>query len=214
MHTIKVFLKFGCENDIIDVYRNGTIYMSPIQRFREIEDGLIRGDRYEGVISVRNYLPGKFEIPSIGFKGNHLGIHLRQTYENVLGNIYSLYCISSHGWKNPKDFKIDNKIKHFGSYCLMIKDVKEFFTLIENKLQQLGVKYYHDFVEYYDKSAINRKINLFEKPLEFQYQKEFRFYVERDSTEPFVFCIGSLVDISDLFLSRDIVEGLKLETLK
>lgn len=96
----------------------------------------------------------------------------------------------------------------------MIKDNQKFLSLIEDKLHQLNNKFSHGFVEYYDKKVINRKINLFEKPLEFEYQKEFRFYVERDSTEPFVFSIGTLVDISELFLTHNIVEGLKIETQK
>jgi hypothetical protein len=206
-----MFLKFGKEQDITDLYRNGTIYMSPIQRFRKIEYGELRGDLYEGASSIKNYLPGQFEIPSIGFKGKHIGIHLRESYENVLGNIYSLYCISSHGWENPNDFKIDDRIKKFGSHCLMIKDNQKFLSLIEEKLNQLKIKFNHYLVEYYDKKAINRPISLFEKPLEYEYQKEFRFYAERDSTEPFVFKIGSLVDISELYSSNLIVDELKLQ---
>ena len=205
-----MFLRFGSEQDITDLYCNGTIYMSPIQRFREFEDGKLRGDPYEGISSITNYLPGQFEIPSIGFKGNHLGLHLKQTYENVSGNIYSLYCISSHGWRNPNEFKIDGSLKEFGSHCLMIKDNEKFLSLIEENLKKLKTKFRHDFVEYYDKKAINRQISLFEKPSEFEYQKEFRFYVERDSSEPFIFSIGSLMDISELHLSESIVDGIKL----
>ncbi|MFA6089443.1 MAG: hypothetical protein WC755_06270 [Candidatus Woesearchaeota archaeon] len=211
MQKIMMFLKFGKEKDICDLYNNGTIYMSSIQRFREIEDGELRGDLYEGVSYIRNYLPGSFEIPSIGYKGNHLGIHIKESYESVLGNIYSLYCISSHGWKDPNDFYIDEKIKKFGSHCLMIKNNPKFLALIEEKLNQLKLKFTHNFVKYYDKNTVNRQISLFEKPLEFEYQKEFRFYIERDSTEPFVFSIGSLEEISKVFSTDQIVNELKLE---
>lgn len=38
-HTITMFLKFGAENHIKDLYYNGTIYMNSIQRFRKFEDG-------------------------------------------------------------------------------------------------------------------------------------------------------------------------------
>jgi hypothetical protein len=210
MHTIKMFLKFGQEKDIVDLYRNGTIYMNAIQKFRELEDEELRGDSYEGASKIVNYPPGQFEIPSLGYKGNHLGIHLKEAYNNVLGNIYSLYCISSHGWENPNDFKIDDRIKSFGSHCLMIKDNKKFLSLIEDALQELKAKYYHNFVEYYNKKVINRQISLFEKPLEFEYQKEFRIYVERDSTEPFIVKIGSLVNISELYQIDTIVDKLKL----
>jgi hypothetical protein len=185
--------------------------MSPIQRFREIEDGQLRGDLYEGVSKIHNYLPGQFEIPSIGYRGNHLGVHVRESYENVLGNIYSLYCISSHGWDNPRDFKIDQRVKRFGSHCLVVKDNVRFLSLIEDELKNLNVKFSHSFVDYYDKQLVNRKINLFEKPLEFEYQKEFRIYINRLSMDPFTFRIGSLVDIAEMYQSDLIVDELKLQ---
>lgn len=185
--------------------------MSPIQRFREIEDGELRGDRYEGVTHIHNFPDGQFEIPSIGYKGNYISLHLKESYEAVLGNVYSLYCISSHGWNNPMDFRIDERMKGFGSHCLMVKDNEKFLARIEKKLTELNVKFYHGFVEYYKKDEVNRKINLFEKPLEFEYQKEFRFYVERDAKDEFVFRIGSLQDLAEVWQSEVIVEELKLE---
>lgn len=210
MTTIKMFLKFGNEQNINDLFFNGTIYMNSIQKFRELEDNKLRGDKYEGVSSIKNYPSGQFEIPSIGYKGNYISLHLREAYPEVLGNIYSLYCISSHGWTNPLDFKIDQKVKEFGSHCLMVKDNKKFLQLIENGLRKLKVKYRHGFVDYYDKNAVNRKINLFEKPTNFDYQKEFRFYVERESTEPFIFKIGSLENIAEIQPTNLIVDELKL----
>ena len=208
--TIIMFLKFGKEQNINDLFFNGTIYMNPIQKFREVEDNGLRGDKYEGVSSIKNYPSGQFEIPSIGYKGNYLSIHIRETYPEVLGNIYSLYCISSKGWTNPLDFKIDQKVKGFGSHCLIVKDNKKFFQLIEKGLQKLRVKYYHGFVDYYDKNSVNRTINVFEKPAEFEYQKEFRFYVMRESTEPLIFNIGSLENIAEIQPTSIIVDELKL----
>lgn len=210
-HTIVMFLKFGQEEHIRDLYQNGTIYMNSIQYFRKLEDGELRGDIYEGVNSIKNYPAGKFEIPSIDYKGNYLALQLRESYETVLGNIFSLYCISSHGWKNPKDFKIDEKNKRFGSHCLLVKDNVRFLALIENKLKELKVKYRHNFVEYYDKGKVNRAITLFEKPLEFEYQKEFRFYVERYSDQPFIFSVGSLADIAEIHSLEEVINTLELK---
>jgi hypothetical protein len=210
MHTIKMFLKFGQEDDMKDMFINGTIYMNPIQKFRKIEDSALRGDKYEGIDSIKNYPSGEFEIPSIGYNGNYISLHLRETYKEVLGNIYSLYCISSHGWNNPLDFKIDEKVKKFGSHCIMIKDSQKFISLIENKLKELKLKFSSGFVEYYDKDSVNRKINLFEKPNEFEYQKEFRIYVEQNAIEPLSFSIGSLNEIAELYPSHLIVDELQL----
>ncbi|SFC30827.1 hypothetical protein SAMN05421780_104196 [Flexibacter flexilis DSM 6793] len=211
-HTIKMFLKFGQEEHITDLYQNGTIFMNPIQYFRKIEDGELRGDKYEGISKINNYPAGQFETPSLNFKGNYISIQIRESYETVLGNIFSLYCVSSHGWTNPMEFKIDEKIKNFGSHCLLIKDNVTFLTLIENKLRQLNIAYKHGFITYYDTKKVNRAINLFEKPLEFEYQKEFRIYLARKSDEPFSFSIGSLKDIAEIYKSNDVVDTLKLIT--
>ena len=208
---INSFLKFGEEKNIFDLYENGTIYMNSIQYFRQIEDNDLRGDSYEGVSMIRNYEPGEFEIPNFNFKGKHLGIHLKESYEKIFGNIYSLYCISSHGWDNPEEFIIDSKIKKFGNQCLMIKDVKKFINLVENKARKLDLDIKSGFVNYYDKNKVNRKITLFEKPLEFEYQKEFRFYVARKSVEPIKFTIGSLKNIAELFPCETTVDTLRLK---
>ncbi|MCG9791216.1 hypothetical protein [Flavobacterium algicola] len=210
-HSIQMFLKFGEEKHINDLYHNGTIFMNPIQYFRKIEDGELRGDKYEGISKITNLPPGQFEIPSLNFKGNYLALQYRESYDIVLGNIFSLYCISSHGWNNPNDFKIDEKIKNFGSHCLVITDNAKFLSLIEEKLIELKVKFRHNFIKYYDKDKVNRTISLFEKPLEFEYQKEFRFYVERKSEKPFSFSIGSLKDIAEIYIAIDIVNTLKLK---
>lgn len=207
-HTINMFLKFGQEEHIWDLYQNGTVYMNSIQRFRLIEDEGLRGDIYEGVSQIRNYLPGQFEIPEINFKGQHLGIHLRNAYQEVVGNIYSLYCISSNTIGNPLEFQIDKRNAEFGSHCLMIKNNPEFLKRIEIALELSGLKFRHGFVEYYDKNKINSEITLFQKPSEFEYQKEFRIYVERPSIEPFILNIGSLTTISKVFTSAEIVNGL------
>lgn len=198
-HYILTYFKFGQESDIFDMLRNGTIYMNPIQKFREIKDEQVRGDNYEGVTKVRNLPAGQLEIESLGVKGNYIKIHLRESYEKVLGNIYCLYCISSNGFPDPKNIRIDQKVKKFGTHLLMITDCLKFRDRLFNGLNATGLKYHHDFVQYYDKDAINDSINLFQKPLEFEYQKEYRIYVERDAIDPFSFQIGSLEEIAVVF---------------
>lgn len=208
--TILSFLKFGSEENLNDLLRNGNIFMNSIQYFRQIEDKELRGDSYEGASRIINYPPGEFEIPEIGFKGNYLNIHIREAYEEVLGNIFSLYCISSHGWGNPTDFKIDQRIKRFGTHCVMIKDNERFFNLMKQGLNSLNLKYDHGFVDYYNRKEINRKVSLFEKPLEFEYQKEFRFYVDRNASDSFQFRIGNIEDIAEIYPIESVVDTLEL----
>lgn len=210
MQHILMFLKFGNEENLKDLLQNGIIYMNSIQYFRSFKDSELRGDSYEGVIEIINSSSGEFEIPSIGYKGKHQGIHIKKLQDEILGNIYNLYCISSYGWKKPQDFFIDAKVKEFGSHCVIIKDNPTFLKLVTEKLDELKIKHHYNFVDYYDKKIISKKVTLFEKPLEFEYQKEFRFYVERESTEPFKFSIGNIENIAELVKLEDVVNTIKL----
>lgn len=212
-HTIMLFLKFGSEKNILDLYENGTIYMNTIQYFRQIEDKELRGDKYEGVSRIINSLPGTFKIPGIDREFKYLKAHIREIHKEITGNIYSLYAVSSKGFPNPLDFKVDEKNMRFGTHCLMIKDLPYFFDKIENELKRNRCKFFHDFVDYYDRNEVNRRITLFEKPLEFEYQKEFRFYVENDIIEPIKIQIGSLKNYSEIFRIEDLLE-LKLAPKK
>tara|TARA_R110002049_G_scaffold250486_2_gene424846 strand:- start:867 stop:1061 length:195 start_codon:yes stop_codon:yes gene_type:complete len=56
----------------------------------------------------------------------------------------------------------------------------------------------------------NGKITLFQKPLEYEHQKEFRLYVERDSIEPLILNIGSLKDIAEIYQSNELIKRLEL----
>lgn len=212
-HTIKVLLKFGSKKNILDLFENGTIYMNTIEYFRKVEDEELRGDKYEGVSRVINSLPGNFKMPGIDREFNYIKVHLKESYKEVLGNIYSLYAISSKGFPHPLDFKFDERNLRFGTHGVMIKNLPFFFNKIENELKKNNLKFNHGFVDYYEKEEVCREITLFEKPLEFECQKEFRFYVENDKIEPIKIQIGSMKDYAELFKIEDLLE-LKLEKKK
>jgi hypothetical protein len=203
--TIKTFLKFGSETNIQDLHENGTIFMNPIQYFRSFEDAELRGDKYEGISKIKNYPPGTFEIPALNFKGNYINIHLKTAFKEVLGNIYSLYCISSFTIPKPFEFSIDERVAGFGTHCLMIKNNIAFLSRIEKTLQKQNLKYRHGFVTYYDRYKINGEVTLFQKPHEFCYQNEFRFYAETNNTNPLKINIGSLKDIAQIAPTSEII---------
>jgi hypothetical protein len=212
-HTIKLFLKLGSEKNILDLFENGTIYMNTIEYFRKVEDEELRGDKYEGVSRVINSLPGTFKIPGINREFNYIKAHIRESYDEVLGNIYSLYAISSKGFPNPLEYEFDRRNLRFGTHGVMIKNSPLLFNKIKSELKKNNLKFNHGFVDYYDKEEVCRKITLFEKPLEFEYQKEFRFYVENDKIEPIKIQIGSMKDYAEMFKIEDIL-SLKLTSKK
>lgn len=209
-----MFLKIGHEEHISDLYENGTIFINTIEHFRKIEDDELRGDGYEGASEIINSLPGTFRIPGINRDFKYEKIHIKKMHETVLGNIYCLYCISSKGFPNPLDFKLDEKNLRFGSHCLMIKDNQYFFDKILSELKNNGFDYRHGFVNYYDKDNLsNKKLTLFDKPKEFEYQKEFRFYVHNKELKPIKIQIGSLKGKAEIVEAKNLIE-LKLEFKK
>jgi hypothetical protein len=207
---IKLFLKFGKEEHIQDLLENGIVYMNSIEFFRKFEDNGLRGDNFEGITQLNNYPSGEFEIKSLNYNGKYVSLQVRESYENVLGNIFSLYAVSSFTIPNPLEFKIDKRNMEFGSHCLLVKDNPEFLKRIENGLKKMSLKFTHGFVDYYDTDKKNGEINLFEKPNEYKFQNEFRFYIQSGSIEAIKIDIGSLKDIAEMHKSEDVIETLML----
>ncbi len=206
-HTIKMFLKIGKEEHIKDLYENGTIYINTIEYFKKVEDEELRGDKYEGASEIINSLPGTFKIPGIERKFKFQKAHIKKAYDVVLGNIYSLYCISSKGFPNPLDFILDEKNLRFGTHCLMIKDNEYFLNKIKAELEKKKYDYRDGFVDYYDKDNISyKKLTLFNKPKEFEYQKEFRFYIHNDKLKPIKIQIGSMKGKAEIIEVKNLTE--------
>lgn len=210
MTNIYAFLKFGQVHNIKELYHNGIVFMNSIEYFRRLDDNGIRGDSYEGINNIINFPSGKFSIPSINYEGTFKSFHIKGAYEESYGNIYSMYCISSNGWKTPAEFYIDPRVRKFGSSCLMIKRTDVFLNRVTKELNRLNLKFRHGFISYYNKQQINRSVHVFEKPNEFEYQKEFRIYIQREASDSIILNIGSLEDISEIFKTSSIVEELRL----
>jgi hypothetical protein len=205
-----MFIKIGAKEHIQDLYENGTIYINTIEYFRNVEDKEFRGDKYEGASEIINSLPGTYRIPGVDRDFRYEKIHLKKAYDEVLGNIYSLYCISSKGFPNPLEFRLDERNLRFGKHCLLIKDNQYFFDRINSELRKNNYEFRHGFVEYYDKDKVSKKLTLFDKPMEFEYQKEFRFYVHNQEIKPIRIQIGSLKGKAEIIEANKLTE-LKLE---
>ena len=69
-------------------------------------------------------------------------------------------------------------------------------------------------VDYYNaKEKSIKKLGIFNKSSDFQYQKEFRIYVKNPINEPLKIEIGSINEISKLLKSEDLTK-LKIERKK
>lgn len=200
MTTIHLFLKFGKEEHIRDLYENGTVYCNSVEYFNKVEDEELRGDNYEGARFIKNYPPGKFRISIKGNEieqdFNYINLHIKEAYEKTLGNIFSLYSITSRDTDTTELFKVDIKNKRFGDKFLFLRDNPKFLKLIENELRKKKLPFRHGFIKYYDSRKYTGRLDVFCKPNDYSYQNEFRIYVRRKSDEPLVLKIGSLKHIA------------------
>ena len=105
---------------------------------------------------------------------------------------------------------MDEKNSRFGTHCLMIKDNEYFFKKIQLELKKNGYKFDHGFINYYDKSTVSKMLTPFDKPNDFEYQKEFRFYVQNYKLEPIKIQIGSLMGYSEMIETKHLTE-LRIE---
>ena len=207
---IYLFLKFGNKQNMEDLLYNGTIYLNTIEYFKNLEEQGLRGDDYEGVSFIRNYHEYKILKCEMRFEnGNALPINpiefsVRES-NNIQGNIYSLYAIKTPDILEP-NYIIDSKVQDFGSHCVVIRDTVRFIERIKTQIKQLGLDSFFGVVNYYDKKKANGDISIFNKPKEFDFQKEFRIVVPNDENRPLVLKIGNMSEYAEIHKSNIIHE--------
>ena len=198
--------KFGSEKNMTDLLENGTIYFNTIDYFQRLEEQGLRGDNYEGTTKITNYheydnLKVTFTIPETGKKIplNPTKFHLREFLSDIKGNLYSMYCLRPKDIIDVEDFKIDKRVKEFGTHFVLIKDIGKFINQVCDELEKLKMDYRTKQVEYYEKDKINGEISLFHKMKNFEYQNEFRIVLYNDEMEPKILQIGSIKDFAEIF---------------
>lgn len=206
-HTIAFFIKIADLKWITDLYENGTVYMNTLNYFRKTEDGSLRGDPNEGAINRVDSANATIKLPFLDKEIKPKNIQYGSSLET--GNLYCLYCVSSHGFPRPEDFKFDEDNLRFGSHCLMIKQPGVFIGKVGNELNRLGYAFDHGFAEYYQHQ--DRLLNLtpFDKSETFGHQKEFRFFVENEMDSPLKINIGSMESYAEIYEAKDLL-SLKL----
>lgn len=207
-HTIMLFLKIGSLKNITELYENGTVFMNPINYFKKIEDGFLRGDKHEGALSLTTPQDATISFSLMDKEFKPVSIWYGEFLKT--GNLYSLYSVSSYGFPSPKDFKFDKKNLEFGSHCLMIKQPDVFLNCLKAGLRKKGLRFEHGFVKYYEEQIEQKDLTPFHKLNAFEYQKEFRFFVESKVNEPLIINIGSMKSYTEIYETKDML-GLELK---
>lgn len=200
--NIVSFIKFGSRDNIIDLYNNGTIYCNTFDYFIKLEDGYLRGDKYEGTFKISNLPSGKIHLKLKGgnsLTANTKRFHLREYYTEIKGNLFCLTAVKRSEIAKRPIFRLDSRNKSFGSHFLLVKNCPEFINRIREELVKTGFHISDGIVQYFDKNLKNGKVSPFHKCNEFEYRQEYRFIIDSGLTVPLKIQIGSLESISEVF---------------
>lgn len=217
-NEIMFFIKFGEKKNILDLYENGTLFFNTIEYFRKLENEQgVRGDNYEGTLKLTNFTDKDkvdFQItnPETGkiIKLKPTKLHLREFLSDIKGNLYSLYSLKTPEILDLENFKIDERVKEFGDYFIIIHNPSRFIDSIIKQLDSQKISYKAKLVSYYEKTELNGEISLFDKPSEFEYQKEYRIVLYNNESKPIKIKIDSLKEYSSIFKS-DSIEKMKID---
>jgi hypothetical protein len=211
-NTINIggLIRFGQKEHILDLFENGLVYCNTIKYFRELENKA-RGDRYEGTSRITNSVHiTNFELtfpdnshPPL--KLHPKSFHLREFYDNPIGNLYCLFAVYTDEIRKKGIYKIDMKMNQFeASHFIIIHTPGEFIRRIREELQKLNYEYKDGLVKYYNKQTFNGTLTMFDKSDEYAYQNEFRFLIGNDGQKPLILKLGSLKDISLVLEAKDL----------
>lgn len=199
-------IKFGEKVHMESFYKKGIMFMNHLNSFRYTEDEHLRGDKNEALHEQR-----EVKNIEINLGNNKIGVakegRFQLWHDNPTGNIFSMYALKTT--QNLNDIKIDDACKKFGDTCVFILDIKEFISRVSEAAQKAGFELVYSPVEYIDLKAFYGKWSPFKKPIQYSYQSEFRFLIQRNDNEPIFLDVGPLEDIAAIAAS-DHINTLKI----
>jgi hypothetical protein len=187
-------------------------YANTVKYFRKIEDDEDRKDDREGSINCIPLDPS-FNIKIRTKDGNEIPLvplngEINQ-YDPLVDSSH-LFCLC---YFNDNDVTgkpfLDPRNKRFGDKALIITEPERFINLIISKTKSKFKALYMP-VKYYERPTSEQKLNIFDKPNRFSYQREFRFNFQEYSEDPLIFDIGDISRISKL-IDASILDQLIIE---
>jgi hypothetical protein len=198
MH-VATFIKFGELDHINSLIDRGELYLNTFKYFREIEDGAVRGDRYEGASEIHRGTKGSIntsvgEVVGAYLVSWDLGLF---SVVNSNTNIFSIFTLT------PNNYPITERVLDFGEYAFVVRRPDEFLARIKTALEAQGVVGCCNRVEYVS-DDFTGDIDPFTKRSLFEWQSEWRLKVDGGSGEARKIVIGNLSDIAFICRTTDV----------
>lgn len=215
--SIQFLLKFGKFQHLKQLLSFGQIYIKQAEFFKQ-DIPHDRFDRTEGKLSIEHVADTFIEVrPSGTTDWKKLNVKtgvFEQSLKLDHRYIYSLFSILEIETRQNEFFEFSDDIKKMGDSYLLINNPREFMNRLLTTLDQGGYCYSHGIIEYYVPSGNHKKLGLFHKQSNYQYQKEYRIVIELNPDnniqppEHIKFEIGNLEDIAEI-CSIDQHKGLQ-----
>ena len=204
-----IFIKFGKENHIKDLQKNGIVYCSTIQSFAKMDD-FVQGDELEKAWLIDNSKSSLLQIKPIDAPDSKfITIKLNKLIGNCEGPFGNLFCLYS---LNMLEMRIDEKrllppklLKKYDSY-LVIKNIDAFLERLHVALDAKKLCWEHHPIEYKDFSSIKSEKTIFQKDKLYEYQQEFRLFIHNNEEKEIILELGDLSDISFIESTKNSAE--------
>lgn len=199
-----MLVKYGKHDRLTSLLETGKLYLSPIEALRSGGnkkkdnhqiDHLEGAERFFFKNDVDLTMTPNPNGPPLKIKA----VNLTYTVKNSLvsGNVVSFYAISEKSFLDGKFSPIDPKMTDFGSHALVITNVAEFMNRVKQvTIQEAWSSLHADSVEYFDETDFADNLNLFQKRSSYEYQKEYRIFIQSNQFTPVEIDLGPLKDIA------------------
>lgn len=207
---VHALMKFGKKVHIEKLYEEGEVYMRPMADFWKEDEDEYRKDKKEGVSYIQQ--GEKTELFKMGsnnkiatfYKGDKESHSIRFNFwqKEDEGNLYCMTSVTENELNTTP--MVDEKNKEMGSHFLLIYDPLVFVQRLDAELNNLGYSLSNRLVAYYDPKKFNGRVGPFKKERKYNFQNEFRYFVQNESREPLKFHVGPLKDIAQMFTANDL----------
>ena len=207
-----ILIKF-MKKEYIPSFRQGKLYMNKLKYYIDYENNEVigMGDKNEGQVPIAS----KIEV--IGNAVIKKTLYVSYGLEN--NPVFCLmqmkpYCsnglVGQYRFKDEQQYK---QMKDFSEDCVVIYDVDSFLKRFLNACTKEIMTAWHSSVYYNQEDIINNKLlkiisnqqykSIFQKNPIFEYQQEYRLWINKNIDDPMVLDIGDISDITTVCKADD-----------
>ncbi|TRW21434.1 hypothetical protein FMM05_20375 [Flavobacterium zepuense] len=205
------FIKVGNKEFMEKLFYDGEIFCNTLDYFQNLPQENLMADPNDGDIKLIQAKNIKLEFKDKTFLSDKGQIHLKNP--NLKGNLYCLYGVETKTIEPSETFKkldLDLSAIDWGDYAIYIFDTLEFLRRMEAAIKKEQLQFEFHPVLYYDDKIYEGDLNVFNKSIKFEKQKEIRYWIANTNNEPIKLYLGDLSDIS-ILLNRNELQNIEYD---